>query len=173
MKNYVYHYTGKLNQSFIMKDEQGTPVYEAVQEKFALIGESTFRFIDHINHTESVKKIGKTSTLSAHIMWFGGNIKSSFKVDGQPVWELINKNGYDFRFGMRGLATHYEVTSNGMEAGTITTAGVNAMKGTDSLGGNIPAQGIYRITCEEEDIPGFFMMCFAITRCDLALNQIK
>lgn len=170
---FVYHFTGKLNQSQVMKDSNGNVVYEAVCDGIKLIKDTGYNFIDRLSGEESKKMI--SHTLSKSIGdgdGFSVNISSSFNVDKVPVWDIIAKMGYGFKFGMNGLTPHYTVQRYGTEVGYIENGGTGLMnpKYKDNPLGKVPTSGIFKVYCSRADIPGFFMICFALSRTDTSLN---
>lgn len=173
-ENFIFHFTGKLNQSYVMKSEDGTAVYEAVCEKMSLFKATPYRFVDHTAVRESVKMIGHTTTNSVGFNNFSGAISSSFSVDKEDVWEVLSREGFGYTFRLKGLTICYDVTLNGQLAGTIECAGTGVMnpKYKDSKLGQIPANGIFKVSCCREDIPGFFMLCFAFSKTEIAMKQL-
>jgi len=174
MEDFVFHFTGKLNQSYIMKDSNGAAVYEAIWEKFVLIGPTPYRFCNRMTGYEEEKMIGHTVTYSTGTNHIMTNISSSFKIDKVDVWDILKRNGYEFKLHLVSLVPNYEVFRNGVSIGTIIAAGSGAMnpKYANSALGNIPARGIFRVTCERDEVPAFFLICFALSRTDMSMNEI-
>lgn len=169
MEEFVYHFTGKLNQSQIMKDAAGNPVYEAVCEKITLFKATPFRFCNRLTGEEHLRQIGHTMTCSAGIGEnFSVDLSSSFDIDGKGIWEILTDMGYGFRFSLNGLAAHYDVTRCGKEAGFVELAGTGLMnpKYKDNPLGKIPTKGIYRVQCRRRDVEGMFLICLALTRTE-------
>ena len=154
--------------------EDRTTVYEAVCQKMTLIGDTPYLFCDRIAGTEEKKMISHTKTLSTQIRGFDIGLKSSFTVDKEPVWNMLQEQGYGFHLYAKLQGVGYEVTWQGQQVGVIKQAGTGAMnpKYENSPMGKIPAKGIYSITCEEEHIPAIFMLCFAVARTDLSLERV-
>ena len=175
MENYVFHFTGKNHQSYVMKDEEGTVVYEAVCEKIALFRDTPYTFRNHISGDESQKMVGHTMTHSLKINGFGGAVKSSFKIDKEESWLILHDMGYDFHFRIRGAHACFDLSLNGAAVGTIETAGTGVMdpKYANSPIGKIPTNGIFTVCCDKENIPGFFLMCFTLARTEFAMNLLK
>lgn len=176
VENYVFHYTGKLNQSYVMiTEDTREAVYEAVCEKIKLFSDTPYVFHNIITGKSENRMISHTVTTSMAINSISGNLTSSFDVDKQPVWNVFEEMGYGFHIGLRGIAVNYEITHNGEVVGSVIMAGTGAMnpKYSDSAVGKMPAKGIFRVNCAKEDIEGAFMLCFALSRTDLALDQLK
>lgn len=173
VEDFVYHFTGKLNQSQIMKSSDGTPVYEAVCNGVKLIKDTSYTFRDCITNTETEKMIGHTVSHSiGNGAGFEATISSSFTVDQVPVWDVLAGMGYGFRFSLNGIKPHYEVTLWSENIGWVESAGTGAMnpKYADSAIGKMPTRGIYRVHGRRSDIPGLFLICFALSRTDETLN---
>lgn len=175
MENYVFHYTGKLNQSYVMKREDGSVVFEAICEKITLFRPTPYRFVDHARGGEEVRMISHTVTRSVGDEGLSAAVSSFFKVDGEKVWSVISRQGYGYAARLRGITIRYDVTRNGQPAGTIEAAGTGVVnpKYKDSKLGQLPANGIYRISCAEEDTAGFFLLCFAFAKTQLAMKQLR
>lgn len=172
--DYVFHFTGKGNQSFVMKNSAGEPVYEAVCEKITLFRDTPFRFCDHRTKEETRKMIGHTKTTTLGSDHFGGTLDSTFQVDHVDVWNVLTEQGYSFRFHSRGLVACFHVFCNGEDVGTIETAGSGLInpKYKDSPLGKIPTNGIFKINCADQNVPGFFLICMAITKTEFSLKHM-
>lgn len=173
--DYVFHFTGKGNQSYVMKDVEGSIVYEAVCEKVTLFRDTPFLFRDVAADTQVEKLIGHSKAFAlgnGHDFYV--TITSSFKVDGVQVWDVLREMGYGFRFRLHGAAAHYDVTKHGQSIGSCELAGTGAMnpKYKDSMAGKIPTNGIFRVQCLPEDVPGMFLLCFALTKTDTAIANM-
>lgn len=168
-ETFVYHFAGKLNQDQVMKDSNGELVYEALCEKVTMMKDTPFHFHDLITGEESRKMISHTITHSAgESEGFHATISSTFKVDGVSVWDVIADMGYSFTFGMHGIACHYEVSRWGENIGYAELGGTGLMnpKYKDNPLGKVPTNGIFKVECRREDIPGLFLICFALSRTE-------
>ena len=174
MNDYVFHFTGKLNQSYIMKDKFGTPVYEGVCEGVKLVKDTTFTFRNLRTGASSEKQIGHTVTKSiGHGEFnFRTTISSAFSIDGENNWDYLAKQGYGFDFSLRGLTCCFDVKHHGVSIGHIETAGSEVMneKYENNPLGKVPTNGIYRIRCQESEIEAMFMICFCITKTELTVE---
>lgn len=174
--NYVFHFTGKGNQSYVMKDTEGNIVYEAICEKMTLFRDTPFMFRDLVVGTEVEKMISHSKAFAlGNGHGFYVTIASSFKMDGVQVWDVLRDMGYGFRFWLHGVAPHYDVTRFDQNIGFCELAGTGAMnpKYKDSMAGKIPTNGIFRVECQSEEVPGMFLLCFALTRTDTAIANLK
>lgn len=173
MNDYVFHFTGKLNQSYIMKDKFGTPVYESVCDGITLVKATPFTFRNLRTGASSEKMIGHTVTKSiGHGDNFSIPMSSAFAIDGKNNWDYLAEQGYGFDFSLRGLTCCFDVKHHGVSIGHIETAGSEVMneKYENNPLGKVPANGIYRIRCQESEIEAMFMICFCITKTELTVE---
>ena len=172
-EDFAFHFTGKLNQDHIMKDSYGNAVYEALCSGISLIKDTEYNFVDRLSGEETKKMIGHTKSNSiGNGNGISVNISSSFTVDKVSVWDVLAEMGYGFNFGLNGIVPRYTVSLWGEVVGYVESAGTGLMnpKYKDSAAGKIPAKGIYKAHCRRSDIPGFFLICFALSRTDTSLN---
>lgn len=174
-ETYIFHYCGKLNQNYVLKDLQGNILYEAICEKIRLFKDTPYLFCDHLNNYNTRKMISHTITHSVNFNGFSDTIKSSFKVDNEEIWQLLCDMGYDFHFQLNGLHVHFDMLKDNEAIGYIETGGTELIdaKYANSPLGKIPSGNIYKISCEKENIPGFFLMCFALAKTELSLELLK
>lgn len=170
MNRYYFHFAGHLNQDYELEDTAHRVVYEARMEKLELIRDTTYHFINHITHTEDVRKI--SHTVSVHTGGGSGQfcyrvpIKSSFKVDGVRNWDYLAERGFGFDFRMNGLRPCFDVYHNGVKVADIETSGTNLYDDEESRSfiGKLPVNGLYRVNCKESELDNVFMTCFSIAR---------
>lgn len=173
VEEFVFHYTGHMNQSKVMKTMEGEVVFEAICDKMTMIKDTEFRFVNHLTGDERVRMIGHTVTNSAGVgAGVSANLSSTFKVDGVSVWDVIAADGYSFRFSMSGLSAHYEVERYKENVGSAETAGTGLMnpKYANNPLGKVPSKEIYRVRCKRSDVPAFFMICFALSRTEMTVS---
>lgn len=170
---YVFHFTGKLNQSYVMKDEQGQVVYRADCGGIKLVGATEYDFVNYLTGSHSAKKIGHTvtTTVSNFAMPFPSTT-SAFRIDGVSCWDVLAGMGYGFSFSLEGIKSRFDVKRYGVPVGTVELAGTDAMN--EKYEGNplakIPTNGIYRIQCRPSEVEGFFYVCFCLTKTDFCLD---
>ncbi len=150
-----------VKQSFILEDESNNIVYEAKMEKFKLFGAAPYEFINHITNTKEEHKVGKTVTMEESGMVGFFSTKSSFKIDGEKIWDYLHKKGIrinstisDNKLGMT-----YEVSFEGNPLAIISTS---SPKGKSIITTNL----YYDVTCEEKDLDKAFLTVFAIAKTD-------
>ena len=167
-EDYVCHFAGRKKQNQVMKTADGRIVYEAICGKRTL-KDIQFCFVDHLSGEESMKHISDTLSISESLREsFSITSSLTFKVDGASVWDVIADMGYGFTLDRSGFAPHYSVQRWSKDAGFIECGGTGLIhpKLRDKALGNMPTRGIYRIRCKRSDVPGFFLICFALSRTE-------
>ena len=172
MQDYVFHYTGKMNQSHVMKDMVGREVFKAECEGITLLKDTDFDFINMLTGVKTHRKVSHTVTRTVGNGSVFSDVSSGFKFDGNDCWDFLAEMGYGFDFSLKGIKCHYEVKHYGVPVGFIETAGTEIM--TDKYEGNplskLPTNGLYRISCKPSEVEGFFYICFCITRTEMTLT---
>lgn len=172
-QDYVFHFTGKLNQSYVMKSKTDKEVYEAICDGIKLVKDTDFEFVNRLTGEKQEKKIGHTVTTTVNMNnLFGGNITSAFNIDGKNCWDALAEMGYSFKFSLNGAKCHYDVEHYGVPVGSIETAGTEVMnkKYENNPLAKIPANGIFRISCQPSEIDGMFMITFCITKTNITVT---
>lgn len=170
--DYVFHFTGKLNQSYIMETATGrTPVFEAKCEKAPLIKPGKYTFVNHISMYSSEKEITNTVTKSygngGGAMSYSIPVSSSFKINGVNNWIYLGEMGYSLEPHISGLKMCFDVLKYGVKVAYFESAGANALKdGATNPLGNIPGVGIFKVNCRESDVEGVFTACFCASRVE-------
>ena len=166
MAEYVFKPVLKtVKQSFYMEDKDGKVVYEGNMLKFSLFGAAPHAFINHITNKTEEHKIGKTITSESGS---GGMVtalsrSSSFKYDGQKIWDYLHDQGIriDSTLSSGKLGMTYDVTFKGQPLAKIAS--------TSPKGKSIITNGFYYdVTCEEKDLDLVFLVAFAIAKTDQA-----
>lgn len=172
MQDYVFHFTGKMNQSYVMKDKNGIPVFEGNSEGVRIFKATKFEFKNLITGESSEKMIGHTISETIGTENFSNTINSSFKIDGLNNWDYLASRGYGFNFSLKGIKCHYDVRHHGVNIGYIETAGTEVMneKYKNNPLAKLPSNGIYRVQCQQSEIEMMFMICFCVTKTDFTLN---
>lgn len=167
-EEFVFHFTGKLNQSYIMKNSYNEAVYEAICNGVKLVKDTEYEFKNHINGESSIKMISHTLTTSYGNDNFSTAVKSAFKIDGKNCWDILADMGYGFDFGLNGIKAHYTVRHMGVEIGYVELGGTGLMneKYKDNPLGKAPTNGIFKIECPKSEIEAMFLICFCLTRTD-------
>lgn len=166
---YYFHYTGKLNQSYIMETHGRQPIYEAVCDKVGVVKPYEVTFVNHLTGSSVSRKVTHTLTQSTGV---GNNISitdsSSFKIDGVDNWDYLGKLGYSLEPHIEGLKINCDLLHYGIKVARIESAGANILKdgATNPLGDKLPGKGLYKVSCKTSDVEGAFMACFSLARVD-------
>lgn len=166
-REFFFHYGGRLNQSYILDDENKEPAYEAKMVSMHLLKPFVFEFVNHITCQSRTVEIGHTVTKSIGTgsgFSYSVPISSAFTVDGKNNWDYLAENGYGFTFSLEGIAPCFRVTHYGVEVAYIKTVGTNALRGKNNPIGNLPVNGLYSVKCRTSDLDMVFMVCVSIAR---------
>lgn len=173
-REYIFHFTGKLNQSYVMKNTSGTHVYEANCAGITLVRDTEFEFRNCQTGESRVKKVGHTITHSMGGEGFGLNLDSGFTIDGENCWEVLSRMGYGSSFSAAGGHFRYNITRYGAPVGYAESAGTGLMnpKYADNPLGKLPTKGIFRIQCRPCDITGVFLLCFCLSKTEMSAREL-
>lgn len=171
-EEFVFHFTGKLNQSYIMKNKYGEAVYEAICDGVKLVKDTEYEFKNCITGESSTKMVSHTITGYYGNGSISTAVKSAFKIDGESCWDIIASMGYGFDFSLNGIKAHYEVKHEGVNIGYVEIGGTGLMdeKYKDNPLGKVPTNGIFKIECPKSDIEAMFLICFCLSRTEETLS---
>lgn len=170
MSEYYFHFTGKMNQSYIMETPQRTPVFEAICDKIGVVSDYEYTFKNHQTGVSRPCKVSHTLTQSNGIgMGFSIATASAFKIEGKRNWDYLGELGYSIEPGIRGIKLNFDLYHYGVKVGNLEAAGVNILSDDKQyrLGDAIPGKGLYKVTCRPSDIEGAFFACFSAARTEL------
>lgn len=168
-KEYYFHFTGKLNQSYVLETPYRRAVYRADQEKINPFGKEKFHFINEATGSERVREVSHTLTKEVGNGTISIPVSSTFTVDGKDIWELIGSMGYSLDPQRSGLHYDYDVYRYGVKVARLDAAGTNILKdGADSkLAEKITGSGLFKVYCRQADIEGVFLACFCLSRVEI------
>ena len=170
LKDYYFHFCGKLNQSYILETTDRQPVFEFNCNKIGVVNDFIFTFKDHVSGSEDTHDVSHTITTSYGDESFSIIDKSYFKVDGKNIWEHISEMGYSIEPYLDTIAFSYRVNHYGVQVADIKAAGTNILEQYEDKGGlrNVPTiGGLYRVSCREDDIRAVAIICFAVSRVEI------
>jgi len=163
-KEYYFHFTGKLNQSYILETMDRKPIYEARCDKVGIVSKSKFTFINHLTGKE-------TEHLVSHVISesFESFVTSSkFKIDDVNVWDILGKEGYSLDPHFNGLKSYFDILHYGVKVAKIELAGTKAYKEeARKIFGDIPLQGMFKVYSKDSDIDMVFLCAFILSKIDL------
>lgn len=150
---------GTIKEGFSLEDESGNIAYNGKMSKFSLFGASPFEFNNYVTGNKEEHKIGKTITMeeSGPVGFF--STKSTFKFDGEKIWDYLHKKGIRIDSTLSGnkIGMTYDVTFEGKPLATIASS---SPKGKSF----ITTDMYYDVTCEEKDLDLVFLVAFAIAK---------
>ncbi len=152
-----------------MEDAGRNLLYEAVCDKFSLVGDSLYTFRDREHGADKRYSVGKTDTTSSNGLFVLDN-HSTFTLDGRDVWKQLHKNGIRIETGLDGLKWAYTLYRDEEEIARIVSTGRKVHE--EDAGGalsKMPAPGFFRIWTREKYLDAIFLAAFAIGRTDMML----
>ena len=154
-----------------MEDAGRGLLYEAVCDKFSLVGDSLYTFKDREHGTEKQYSVGKTLTQSSDGLFVLDN-HSSFLLDGKDIWKTLHRNGVRIETGLDGLKWAYTLYRDEEPIARIVNTGRKVHE--EDEGGalsRMPAPGFFRIWTREKYLDVVFLAAFAIGRTDMTLYE--
>ena len=164
---YYFHFCGKLNQSYILETPEREPVYEFICDKMGIVNQYVFTFKNHLTGEETSHNVSHTVSTS-----YGGENysivdTSYFKIDDQNIWDYIADMGYSVEPYLDSLMFSFRIRHYGVEVADLKAAGTNILEQYEDRGGlrDVPMmQGLYRVSCRDEDIEAVAIIAFAVSR---------
>ncbi len=169
MASYVSYPYGKMNQSFIMKNEANESVFEANMTKFSLFGKSDYEFVNKVTGQSESHKVGKTVTTETGAGSFNFATSSYFKLDGENVFDILDKKGYYFRIKAKLDIIHPEFALLDKSGNVVATYKLN-VKGErqENVKGIGNSQRNTVVTTNSNDIETIFLGAFIFSRVDFS-----
>lgn len=168
MAEYKAYPYGKMNQSFMIKDENNQSVYEANLLKFRLFGAHDFEIVNNLLGTKTLHKVGKTFTVEHGSGGISFASASYFKFDKKNVFDILEKNGYSFSI-VKIEILHPEFALIDQNKEIVATYKMN-VKGERQEGvrGIGHSQRNIVITTDQEDLDIIFFGAFILSRVDFS-----
>ena len=168
MEDYYFHWTGKMNQSYILETPSREPVYEAICEHIGIFKPSRYTFVNRKTGESKRHEISHTATTRYGNNGFSLVDASDFKIDGMNNWEYFHNLGLELVPQRNGIKLNFEVTRSNAPIAFLEAAGTNILKDDAKapLGDMLPGPGLYRVSCKEHDIEGVFYACFCASRVE-------
>ena len=169
LTEYYVSYDGQmLRPGYIVEDAARNVVYEGKMEKNALVGNRHFVFTDHRTGAVEEHEVGHTLTQSFNDELFSA--KSSFKFDGEKIWDVLHERGIRIATDLRSKFPNmvYTISKDGRFFATVETSGkyVHEEDAAEHTL-NIPVgRYYYRCWTNESDIALLFLTVFAISETE-------
>ena len=166
---YVSHDGNTLKPGYIVEDGARKVIFEAPMTKQAMVGDRVFTFTDHTTGRSVEHRVGHTVTSGFSDEMF--STTSSFKFDGQNVWDVIHSRGVristDLFSGLPKKVT-YTLSRGGRFFATVETAGKYVHEeDAEAHAVNIPVgRYYYRVWTRESDWETLFLTIFAISETE-------
>jgi hypothetical protein len=169
LTEYYVSYDGQvLRPGYIVEDAARNIVYEGKMEKNALVGNRLFVFTDNRKGTTEEHEVGHTLTQSFNDELFSA--KSSFKFDGEKIWDVLHDRGIRIQTNLISKFPNmvYTIGRNGKFMATVETCGkfVHEEDAAEHKL-NIPiGKYYYRVWTNETDLSDLFLTVFAISETE-------
>ncbi len=163
-KEYYFHFTGEMNQSYVLETMERTPVYEAHCDKMGIVSNYEFTFINHFTGTSEKHLVSHVVTSS-----YDNFVNSSkFRIDNENVWDVLGKAGYSMDPHLNGFKSYFDVARYGIPVAKIELAGTKAYKeGAGKILGDVPVKGMFKVYAKASDIDMVFLCAFILSKVDL------
>lgn len=167
LKEYYFHFNGKLNQSYVLETTDRKPVVTMNCDKIGILSKFKFTFKNELTGKETNYEVGHTTTVSSGAGSLMIPCKSTFKVNGQDVLKLIASMGYSIVSKIEGLKLNFDICHLGVVVASLEAGGVNIAKGKDhGTLGNLPTQGVFTVKAKETDLDAIALIAFAVSRIE-------
>lgn len=172
MYDYYFHWTGKLNQSYILETPERRAIYEAICDHIGVFTPYRFTFANRKTGVSTEHKISHTVTKR---YGSGGNglgisavSDSEFKIDDVNNWDYLARLGYSIQPKRSGIKLNFDVLHYGVPVAYLEAAGVNILSDDKKsfLGEKLPGNGLYKVSCKDSDLEGVFWACFCASRVE-------
>lgn len=152
-------FTGTIKEGFYLEDENGEVVYKGQMTKFKLFGASPFLFENKIKNTSEEHNVGKTATAEESGLSGFFSTSSSFKFDGEKIWDYLHKKGIRINSSASSnkIGMTYDVTFEGKDFAKIASS---SPKGKSIITTDL----FYDLECDENDLDLAFLVAFSIAK---------
>lgn len=172
MSAYYFHWTGKMNQGYILETPEREAVYEAICDHIGVLTPYRYTFADRrtgvcrkheVSHTVTKRSESGTEHLTISVV-----TSSRFKIDGQDCWAYLSGLGYTVEPKRSGIKLNFDVLHCGVPVAFLEAAGVNILKDNakNPLGDKLPGPGLFRVSCRDADVEAVFLACFCVSRVE-------
>lgn len=172
-KEYYFHWTGKLNQSYILETPERQAIYEAICDHIGVFTPYRYTFANRVTGGTQEHKISHTVTKrygngSDSGLSFSVVSASQFKIDDVNNWDYLANLGYSIEPKRSGIKLNFDVLHYGVPVACLEAAGVNILKDDKQtfLGDKLPATGLFKVSCKDSDLEGVFWACFCASRVE-------
>lgn len=170
--DYYFHWTGKLNQSFVLETPERKAVFEAVCDHIGVLTPYRYTFTNHVTGESREHKISHTVTNrvghGSDSVSFSVVSASEFKIDDVNNWTYLANLGYSVKPEQDGIKLNFDVLHHGVPVARLEAAGTNILKDSAGslLGDKLPGTGLFKLSCKDSDLAGVFYACFCVSRVE-------
>lgn len=172
-RDYYFHWTGKLNQSYILETPERRAVYEAICDHIGVLTPYRYTFANRSTGVSREHKVSHTVTNrygngSDSGISFSVVSASEFKIDDVNNWDYLANMGYSIEPKRSGIKLNFDVLHHGVPVAYLEAAGVNILNDDKKslLGDKLTTTGLFKVSCRDSDLEGVFMACFCVSRVE-------
>ena len=167
-QEYYFHFCGKMNQSYVLETPERETIINMECLKFNPFKPYQFKFTNKLNLTVNNYTVSHTVTYSMGSSGWSFPVKSTFKLNGENVFDVIAKNGYSINAKVEGLRLNFDIFKYGVKVASLNMGGANIAKANKSYGkmGNIPTNGVYSVSARESDLDMVALIAFSVSRVE-------
>ena len=164
-----FHFTGKLNQSYVVENKDGVAVFDCKLKKFNPFGSNTYEFKNLKTGSAKTYKIGKVLNTSSSGLFEGEIMESSgFKIDGVNCWEYLRNRGYEIKHKLSvKTVSDFDIYQLGKKIATVVPTSKKDPWNEGSRNPLTVGHGIYRLEINTAKLEDIVMMAFIIARVDI------
>lgn len=171
---YYFRFDGNtLKPGYIVEDAARKVLFEGKMTRNALVGARMFLFVDHTTGRETEHEVGHTVTNSYNDEFF--SIKSSFKFDGENVWDALHNRGLRMTTSLFSKFPRitYNVTKDGAAFAQIETSSRYVHEEDEAQHKLVVPAGrmYYRFWTASDDFDSLFLTIFAISETEQTFTE--
>ena len=171
---YYFRFDGNhLKPGYVIEDAERKILFEGKMTKQALVGARTFEFNDHTTGKVTEHEVGHTTTQTYNDEFF--SVKSSFKFDGENVWDTLHGRGFRIRTNMHSKFPYliYEIAKNGAPFARVETSSIYVHEDEEAEHKiKVPAGNMYyRFWTSSADFESLFLNIFAISETEQTIVE--
>ena len=161
-----------LKPGYLIEDGDRKVLFEGEMLKNALVGARVFEFRNRVSGLTEEHQVGHAVTQTYNDGLF--SVKSSFKVDGKNIWDLLHDRGVRISTDLfaRFPNVAYDVIRNGAPFARIESCGVHVHEedaAAHTL--NVPSGRHYRCWTSSDDLETLFLTVFAFAETEQTVAE--
>ena len=171
---YYFRFDGNsLKPGYLIEDADRNVLFEGKMLKNALVGARTFQFKNNFNGSEQEHEVGHTGTTTYNNEFFSA--KSSFKFDGENIWDLLHGRGIRLVTDMHSSfpSLIYNASKDGAAFARIEATGIYVHEDDEAKHKLVVPAGrmYYRFWTDSKDFELLFLTIFAISETEQAVVE--